>query len=214
MNRSIFWRVVWKEYRTQRAFWIAMAVLTAFLQLIVVISVIKPTDRTDLLFHYGLGFPALFALGCGATLFATEHETETYEFQRSLPVSGWRLFLGKVACAVMATSTMIAAFWCLALAFSGGQQPSAEMHGIIWGLWGMAAVEGLVWGIFFSLLSKWPLRAAMLAIAAGSFCVHFSVIGLRRSTRRWMSVPTRLSWASGSSLLYLLPQLVKYLPSH
>ena len=31
MNRSIFWRLLWKEYRLQRALWIAMAVLTAML---------------------------------------------------------------------------------------------------------------------------------------------------------------------------------------
>ena len=27
MNRTAFWRVVWKEYRAQRAFWIAMLAL-------------------------------------------------------------------------------------------------------------------------------------------------------------------------------------------
>ena len=36
MNRSIFWRLFWKEYRLQRALWIAMAVLTALLMLAVV----------------------------------------------------------------------------------------------------------------------------------------------------------------------------------
>ena len=34
MNRSIFWRVFWKEYRLQRALWIAMAVLTSMLLLL------------------------------------------------------------------------------------------------------------------------------------------------------------------------------------
>ena len=34
MNRSIFWRLVWKEYRLQRPLWIAMAVLTVVLMLL------------------------------------------------------------------------------------------------------------------------------------------------------------------------------------
>ena len=28
MNTTIFWRILWKEYRAQRSFWISMAVLT------------------------------------------------------------------------------------------------------------------------------------------------------------------------------------------
>ena len=36
MSLSIFWRLVWKEYRLQRALWLAMALLTVLLQLLVV----------------------------------------------------------------------------------------------------------------------------------------------------------------------------------
>jgi hypothetical protein len=45
----------------------------------------------------------------------------------------------------------------------------------LWGIVGLATVEGLVWGIFFSLLLRRPLQAAMLAIAAASVAIHLVV---------------------------------------
>ncbi len=181
MNGSIFWRLVWKEYRVQRAFWISMAVLTALLQLVAVTFVTHAAERINLLLHFTLAFPALYALGCGATLFATEHETGTYEFQRSLPVSAWQLFFGKLACAVVSVLALIGLLFCLALLLAGGRLPDGESHRLAWALWGFAAVEGLVWGAFFSLLLKWPLRAAILALVAASFCIHFASAGFGAS---------------------------------
>ena len=34
MNAAIFWRIFWKEWRAQRAFWIAIAVLTLVMELL------------------------------------------------------------------------------------------------------------------------------------------------------------------------------------
>ena len=48
--------------------------------------------------------PALYALGCGATLFAGEHEAETYEFQRSLPRRVQAVFVGKIFFAIASTA--------------------------------------------------------------------------------------------------------------
>ena len=92
MNNPIFWRLVWKEYRLMRSFWIAMAVLAVILELIACISVWSPNDSVQMIFAMALVLPAFYAMGCGATLFATEHETGTYQFQRALPVSASRLF--------------------------------------------------------------------------------------------------------------------------
>lgn len=175
MIDSIFWRLVWKEYRVQRAFWIAMAILTVLLQLIAVTFVTQPAERVKLLFHLALAFPAFYALGCGATLFATEHETGTYEFQRGLPVSAWRIFWSKLACAATATLAMIGLFWLLALALAGWRLPEAGMHGIVWGVWGLAAVELFVWGVFFSLLLTQPLKAALLGVGTASVGVFLAV---------------------------------------
>ena len=172
MNRSIFWRLVWKEYRLQRALWIAMAVLTLIGQL-AVLALVRETDpmRVRSLFYVGLAAAALYALGCGATLFATEHEAGTYEYQRALPVSAGRLFLGKVAFAVASTLAILAALWFLSWIVSGLGVPDQQDQAEVWGLWGVAAAELLAWGVFFSLLSTRPLVAVILAVAVASFCV-------------------------------------------
>ena len=87
MNRTIFWRLVWKEYRLQRRLWIAMAVLTTLLMLLVDGLVLNTRDRIGMLFGIATMLPAFYCVGCGAMLFAGEHEAGTFEFQRSLPVS-------------------------------------------------------------------------------------------------------------------------------
>ena len=183
MSHSIFLRLLWKEYRLQRAFWIAMVVLAVLLHLIVLASVrsasLSPeamaTARTTWVFEISLALAALYALGCGATLFATEHEADTYQFQRSLPVSARRLFFSKATFAVTSTMAMIGLLWCLAAMMGGWRLPEPRTHLGQWGSWGFGSVEALVWGTFFSLVLRRPLAAAVLAIVCASVSVHFMV---------------------------------------
>ena len=98
MSLSIFWRLFWKEYRLQRSLWIAMTVLTVMLQLLVAVYERRlGSIGATTLYFIAVAFPALYALGCGATLFAGEREADTYEFQRSLPVRALSVFIGKIA---------------------------------------------------------------------------------------------------------------------
>ncbi|HUT90508.1 MAG TPA: ABC transporter permease [Thermoguttaceae bacterium] len=183
MSHSIFLRLLWKEYRLQRAFWISMVVLAVFLHLIVLASVrtanLTPeamaAARTTWVFEISLALAALYALGCGATLFATEHEADTYQFQRSLPVSARRLFFSKGTFAVTSTMAIIGLLWGLAAMMAGGRLPEQRTHLGQWGLWGFGTVELLVWGTFFSLVLRRPLAAAVLAIVCASVSVHFVV---------------------------------------
>ena len=66
MNRSIFWRVFWKEYRLQRAIWIAMAVLTVLLMLLVVAFIVPRTDLDGSSWICRRCCRLLLRLGCGA----------------------------------------------------------------------------------------------------------------------------------------------------
>ena len=88
MNRAIFWRLFWKEYRLQRSLWIAMAVLTAMLLLLFYEFVENPRERAEWILWTALALPAFYALGCGATLFAGEKEAGTFEFQRAAADQG------------------------------------------------------------------------------------------------------------------------------
>ncbi len=175
MNGSIIRRVFWKEYRTQRTLWIAMVLLIVVLQLITLVATVAigGEDAVVPLFTLAMVLSALYALGCGATLFAAEHEAGTFEFQRILPVAAWRLFLGKVAFAVLSTIAMLGVGWGAASLLAGWQWPDTKTHVGLWSLCGVGAFELLAWAVFFSLLSTRPLKAAILAMTVVSVIVHF-----------------------------------------
>lgn len=176
MNTTIFWRLVWKEYRVQLGFWYAMAVLTVTVQLIVLQNA-APADRTTWLFGTALIVTAFYALGCGATLFATEHETGTFDFQRALPVSNRLLFTAKTVLGVSSVLAFSGLLWLVAALMAGWERPPAEHLRGMWGVWGFAAVELFAWGLFFSLLLRGPLKAAIFAVSAASLCAHVAAAG-------------------------------------
>ncbi|MEN6497283.1 MAG: ABC transporter permease, partial [Thermoguttaceae bacterium] len=125
MNRAIVWRLFWKEFRVQWQFWIAMAVLTALMQL-VILATASLADRTPWLFGAALVLTAFYALGCGATLFATEHETGTFDFQRALPVSSRLLFASKTTFGVVSVLAFCGTLWLVAALMAGRPWPSVE----------------------------------------------------------------------------------------
>jgi len=176
MTGSPFWRLVWKEYRTQRAFWLSMVGLTFLLQLLLMsFSEGDPDSPPPLVknvFAFALFFAALYALGCGATLFATERETGTYEFQRAVPVSWFPLFAAKTTFAVLSTLAILAVLLVLAAGLSRWHYPDVQSAGEIWALFGFGAVELLLWGILFSLVVDQPLVAVILAISTVPTYVH------------------------------------------
>lgn len=165
-SREIFW----KEYRQMRAFWLAMAILTVLLELLVYAS--TAGTNTTALFAVGIGFPAFYALGCGATMFAAERESGTYEFLRSLPASGLTTLLSKAALALVSTPLLFAATWSAAMLISGFRLPDAALHREIWLLWGVGSIELLVWSVLFSLLLEHPMKAAIFGAMGASFSVH------------------------------------------
>ena len=173
MNNPILWRLVWKEYRLMRSFWIAMAVITVLLEVLLCVTIWDPGVRVRMVFTIALALPAFYAMGCGATLFATEHETGTYQFQRSLPISAARLFFGKLPFGLLSTPLLFLLLWLSAWALCGWRLPRADDHAGLWRLCGVAAIEFFLWGVFFSLISKQPMKAAVLAAIAGSATIHF-----------------------------------------
>lgn len=174
MNRTIFWRLVWKEYRVQRAFFVAMALLAVAGEVVVRwASGLEGELVVRWVFLVGLGLAAFYALGVGATLFAAEHEAGTYEFQRSLPVKVTAILLGKTSFAVASVLAMLMLAWAVAWVVVGGQLPARGLHVQLWGLWGVGALEMLAWGTLFSLRLRQPLVAVILAVTCASTCAHF-----------------------------------------
>ena len=175
MTTAIFWRFLWKEYRVMRAFWISMACLAVLAQLSLVAFPGLTHSAAAWTFSFALIFPALYAVACGATMFAAEKEDGTYEFLRSLPVTVWRLLTGKLAFAVASTLLLITALWSSGDFLTKGRGVDGITELRLFGILGLAAIEGLAWGLFFSLILRRPLQAAILAIAVTSLAVEFVV---------------------------------------
>ncbi len=167
MNCSIFWRVFWKEYRLQRALWLAMAALTTVVLLLVAAFTIHPPDRLSGVFLAALALPAFYALGCGATLFAGEHEAGTYEFQRALPLVARQAFFAKIAFALTSATAMVGLMLLLVLLL-GGERMLIDFPTATCAVVGLFGLEMFLWATLFSLLLKRVLIAAILGVSAAS----------------------------------------------
>ncbi len=178
MNRTIFWRLFWKEYRAQRALWIAMAVLTAFLLWLTFEFSLNPYEGSLALYRLAVAFPALYALGCGAMLFAGEREAETYEFLRSLPLSPWHVFASKIAAALLAVVSLHCLTWLLAAWLNDWKLPNAHERLLLWTTFGLFGLEMFLWATLFSLLLKRVLVAAILGVAAASVGAFVMVVSV------------------------------------
>ena len=178
MNLSIFWRLVWKEYRLQRALWLAMMLLTVLLLLIVhaTLPISGNYSKETTLYLIALALPGLYAAGCGAILFAGEHEAGTYEFQRTLPVHALSVFVGKIVLALTSVAVMLGLAMELAAFLCNPQAgiPLPQSWCVrAWWTFGFFGLEMFLWTTFFSLLLKRVLVAAVLGLATASISVHF-----------------------------------------
>ena len=189
MNATSFGRILWKEYRSQRAYWIAMAALTVIMELAWLASPWVPGSiRVEVLFEVALVCAAFYALGSAAMLFATERENETYGFLHAMPVTTRAVLLGKTVFALGSAAAMYLVAWMLAFTLVRGM-PAPLVHQRMWILCGLGGVELLAWGIFFSLLLKRTLVAAILAGTIGSIGpVCFFATGFSTDT-----IPVRLA---------------------
>jgi hypothetical protein len=174
MNASPFWPLVWKEYRTGRAFWLAMAAMGLLAQAGVAWAH-QPADRTWWLYEIALMISAGFAVGIGGTRFAVEHEDRTFGLLRVLPVQAKELGSAKLLCAVIGLCSLLMALWLTAGALAGWQALSPRDAGRLWGLWGLACAEGLAWGILCSLIIRSPLRATVAAVLAVTLAIQAAV---------------------------------------
>src|SRR5262245_51914345 len=92
MNQTIFWRIVWKEYRAQRGLWLAALGAALMMQLGLWLFV----GYGDAVYGVAFVLPAFFALGSAAVLFAAEREERTADFLRVLPSPPGAVLAGKL----------------------------------------------------------------------------------------------------------------------
>ncbi len=156
-------RLLWKEWRTIRGFWLAGLVLGMVLDLVLSQTVTQVTVVT----YYGVAFlvTVFFAIGAAATRFAMEHEEGTHSFLQlhAAPISV--VIAAKLSMVVLAT---VSVFLALALfgRFVPFQSPGVAVHSPL-GVVSLAlvALEAIVYGTLLSLLIRRPLVAAVATIA-------------------------------------------------
>ncbi len=171
MSDPIIERLLWKEYRMQRGFWLSMAALAVVGQVLGLCLMPRHYFSGDVawLFGLALGIPAFYALGCGATLFAAEREDGTLEQLRVLAAPGWKVWCSKLGFGLASTAALFGMLTLLAFSFEGifaESRAPREMELKISVACVIAAIEFLAWGIFFSLLTKRPLNAACMGAVA------------------------------------------------
>lgn len=178
MNAAILWRIVWKEYRQQRALWFAIAAGGVLMQLsVLLLSILNHVDGlADRLFTVALSVPVLYSLGCGASLFAGEHEAETFPFQQSLPVSAFRVFAGKFLFAVASALALFPVLWLVAWVFSNWHLPANSWHQMLWAGGCIAAIEVLIWASLASLVIRRVLPAAVVSGLVAVFLGYSALV--------------------------------------
>jgi hypothetical protein len=174
MTTDVFRRVVWKEYRMLRSFWIALVAIVVGAQAIAWFSgTATGALQADLVIM--VTAIVAYALGIGATIFAVEREEGTDTFLQPLPVESRQLFTAKVA---LASASVVALAGALALVTfawkwlglvrmplvttnEGADVLWARAVGVVFG-----TIDAFLWGLFFSLLLRRPLVAACVGAAA------------------------------------------------
>ncbi len=165
MNPHVFWRMVWKEYRCMRVFWLTLALITVVLQAMVVWS--DNGTPSEAVFVLAAMLTACYGLGCGGTAFAGERESGTYGYLRSLPVTSISIFWGKLFYAVGSTALLSVFLWLAGCTYCWLRElPAATYQSLMWGS-GLRTLELMLWAVLFSLLIARPLWAVVLAFVAG-----------------------------------------------
>ena len=159
-----FWRFAWKEYRMLRGFWLAVAALAVMIQVYGTLPI--SAGRAQIMFGIALGATVLYAAGAAATLFAVEHEEETYELLTTLPVEWLPVFLAKLLVAV-ASSAALGAVLVGSSFIQVGPWNRDTAYLLL-----PAVAESIAWGIFMSLTIRRPLVAAVATIAVVSVQVN------------------------------------------
>lgn len=164
----VFRALFWKEYRQVAALSVAMLILGVFIMLW---SGIFSHAIPNSVAYSGIAFAvtAMFGASVAAIMFSREHEEKTFVFLRSLPVSPAQL--AKVKFAVIATGTLVLLIVLLGVGSIFGSVFGNDSNDFATAvkLFGVACMEGICWGIFFSSRSRKQITALLGTFICASF---------------------------------------------
>jgi hypothetical protein len=186
MTFAIFTRLLWKEYRTYRAY-------ALLLVLLVPLSAgfvrweggnnVSEHDVMQALLSAAVGVTFCFVLGAAGSCFAYERDHRTTQFLESIPVKDTWIALAKIVVVAGTTVLVTIVGTLLGRLVSGSIRPDNDWYPSMFNggyLYSVAAIAPhvLLWGIFCSLYISQAHTAIILA-ATGYFAelVLWSVVG-------------------------------------
>ncbi|MBC7816383.1 MAG: hypothetical protein IAG10_05770 [Planctomycetaceae bacterium] len=166
-----FWRLVWKEYRTQLPLWLALLIATPLMQVgMLILRFVDngfgirayTTETANGLMAIGFIASIVYLLGCCATMFSVEHETGVFDFQRVLPTNQPRVFWAKLSFAAVSSLLLTAIQWLVTRGVFLWDAPQGSTWFGTYGLLYMAEI--FAWSILASLVVRQPLWGVIAAI--------------------------------------------------
>jgi len=165
MFAAPFGRILWKEYRVHRALWLFCLLIGILSQLAVPLLGLNLDLRKTVLYSYCLIFTFLYAIGCGALLFAIEREERTCDWLLSLSAPPGPTLIAKILFAVFSTVALQLAFTVSSSILNAGHREFMFTIRDIAGGFFPFVLLALVWSMLGSLVS----RRVMVSIAVMCF---------------------------------------------
>ncbi len=194
MNAAILQRLIWKEYRFLRSFWLSTLLLAVGASVGACylwkwFNHRMPTGED--FFFLATVAGCLYSLGVGSMSFATEHELSTVDFLRRLPLDARHLLVSKVAAAVLSLVGLKLVLWFVASLFWMVTQGQIDVQSvwIIWSRGLLVELEFFAWGAVCSLLSRQPLLTITLSVGLHSLLVHILLPNLLPHAELWGILP-------------------------
>jgi hypothetical protein len=184
-----FGRLIWKEFRQNRAVWLAMLIGTPLVQAIILSFIWldngfrPPNESGSVVFGCGVAAVIAFLTACAATIFSVEVESGAIGFQRILPGSQQQVFWSKLVFVLLSTVALglliVPESWALYdfLANAGLTLRAKPYDFSTWfydvGITLMIPAELLLWGICCSLLIPLPIWSVIAAALTEAFVISF-----------------------------------------
>ena len=152
-----FHRMFWKEYRVHRALWLSCFLIGIASQLTLGFMALHPEIRSEFLLGAASFFPVMYAVGCGALLFASEREERTADWLTALSIPPAPSLTAKITFAVasvVALQTVLALFSLALLGGTSGENLRTMFLPF--------ALVVLIWSSLGSLLSQRVLMSVPL----------------------------------------------------
>jgi hypothetical protein len=174
-SHPVFWRFVWKEFRMLRGFWLAVVGLGIAQQYVSSHLMFDVHAVPGWMFASAWGAAALYAVGVSVTMFSAESEDGTREYLQQLPGRWPPILAGKLTSGVVSAIVLAGVLCITGWMIAGGQWPATAAIQTGLAIGGVAVLETIAWGLFFSLQLRQPLLAAIATIGAASVSAQLAI---------------------------------------